>query len=176
MTSLDTQSVPARAAPGGLAAVSAYAQHLSDRAGRVAVRCAPTIVRFAIAAIMLWFSVPKLFPGVSPAQDLAERTIATLTGGLIHGDTARISIAVLEIAIGLGFIIGKAIPLVVLVSLGHLLGTATPLVLFPAETWAAPGVGTLEGQYILKNLVLVAALIALLALRHPRPRHRTTAP
>lgn len=176
MTSFDTRSVRLHAAPSGMAMLTAHGRHLSDVTGRIAARCAPATLRLAIAAIMLWFSVPKLFPGVSPAQDLAERTIATLTGGLIHGDTARISIAVLEIAIGLGFIVGKAIPLVVLVSLGHLLGTATPLVLFPAETWAAPGVGTLEGQYILKNLVLVAALVALLALRHPRPRHRTTAP
>ena len=39
-----------------------------------------------------------------------------------------------------------------------MLGTVTPLVLFPAETWRRfPIALTLEGQYIVKNIVLVTA-------------------
>ena len=38
----------------------------------------------------------------------------------------------------------------------------TPLFLFPAETWVRfPLVPTLEGQYIIKNIVLVSAAIVL---------------
>jgi len=37
-------------------------------------------------------------------------------------------------------------------------GTMTPLVLFPAETFVRfPYAPTLEGQYIIKNLVLISA-------------------
>jgi hypothetical protein len=39
-----------------------------------------------------------------------------------------------------------------------MLGTMTPLILFPAETFVIfPLVPTLEGQYIIKNLVLISA-------------------
>jgi hypothetical protein len=44
----------------------------------------------------------------------------------------------------------------------QMLGTVTPLVLFPAETWIqAPIAPTLEGQYIIKNIVLVTAALVL---------------
>jgi hypothetical protein len=43
-----------------------------------------------------------------------------------------------------------------------MLGTITPLFLFPTETWAHfPIAPTLEGQYIIKNIVLVSAAIVL---------------
>jgi hypothetical protein len=39
-----------------------------------------------------------------------------------------------------------------------MLGTMTPLILFPAETFVIfPFVPTFEGQYIIKNLVLISA-------------------
>ena len=44
----------------------------------------------------------------------------------------------------------------------QMLGTITPLFLFPAETFTIfPFVPTLEGQYIIKNVVIVAAAIVL---------------
>jgi hypothetical protein len=44
----------------------------------------------------------------------------------------------------------------------QMLGTITPLFLFPDETWIQfPIAPTLEGQYIIKNVVLVAAAIVL---------------
>ena len=46
----------------------------------------------------------------------------------------------------------------------HLLGTFLPLALFPADTWKIfPYVPTLTGQYILKNLVLLIAALAVYA-------------
>ena len=44
----------------------------------------------------------------------------------------------------------------------QMLGTATPLLLFPAETWVIfPIAPTLEGQYIIKNLVLISVGLVL---------------
>ena len=44
----------------------------------------------------------------------------------------------------------------------QMIGTLTPLVLFPAEVFTRiPYAPTLEGQYIIKNLVLVSAAIVI---------------
>jgi hypothetical protein len=44
----------------------------------------------------------------------------------------------------------------------QMLGTITPLFLFPSETFSQfPWAPTLEGQYIIKNVVIVAAAIVL---------------
>jgi uncharacterized membrane protein YkgB len=45
--------------------------------------------------------------------------------------------------------------------------TFMPLFLIPQETWAGFFVPTLEGQYIIKNFVLIAAAIGIAANLHP---------
>ncbi|MGF1668779.1 MAG: hypothetical protein ACFCVC_21150, partial [Acidimicrobiia bacterium] len=75
---------------------------------------------------------------------------------------SRIILAALETAIGLGLISGKFIRVTLLLLFGQMLGTVTPLFLFPELTWQSfPFAPTLEGQYIIKNLVLVSAGITI---------------
>ncbi|MFD0319242.1 DoxX family membrane protein [Streptomyces flavalbus] len=121
-----------------------------------------TALRTAIGIIFLWFGVPKLFPGVSPAEPLAADTVEKLTFGLIEGTTASVLTGALETVIGLLLVSGKLRPLTVIVLLGHMAGTFTPLFLFPKETWESLCIGTLEGQYILKNLVIVAGALVII--------------
>ena len=60
--------------------------------------------------------------------------------------------------IGVGLITGRFLRATLLLLVVQMLGTLTPLVLFPTETFTIfPVAPTLEGQYIIKNLVLVAA-------------------
>jgi hypothetical protein len=64
----------------------------------------------------------------------------------------------LECAIGLGLIFGKFLRVTLLLLLLQMMGTFLPLVFFPAETWThIPYEPTLEGQYIIKNLILLGA-------------------
>jgi hypothetical protein len=71
-------------------------------------------------------------------------------------------LALWESAIGLGLLAGRWMRAVLLLLFVQMLGTITPLALFPAETWSQfPIAPTLEGQYIIKNVVLVAAAIVL---------------
>jgi uncharacterized membrane protein YkgB len=120
------------------------------------------LLRISIGIVFLWFGVLKFVPGLSPADRIAIDTTAILTGGLITGDLARVMLAVLETIIGVGMIAGRSMRLVLLLLFGQMAGTITPLVLFPELTWKTPPlVPTLEGQYILKNLVLVAAGIVI---------------
>ena len=116
-----------------------------------------TLLRISIGLIFVWFGVLKFWPGLSPADQLATETIDRLFFGLITEDLARVLLAILETTIGIGLVTGKFMRFTLLLLVGQMLGAATPLFLFPEVTWSNLLVPTLEGQYILKNIVLVSA-------------------
>ncbi|MEO5885240.1 MAG: DoxX family membrane protein [Candidatus Limnocylindrales bacterium] len=121
-----------------------------------------TALRIALGIVFLWFGALKVVPGLSPAEDLAGRTIEALTGGLVPSEIALPVLALWEVAIGLGLLVGRWMRVILLLLFAQMLGTVTPLFLFPAETWIRfPISPTLEGQYIIKNVVLVTAAIVL---------------
>ena len=117
-----------------------------------------TVLRISVGIVFFWFGVLKFVPGLSPADELATRTIATLTFGLVGQEISRPVLALWECVIGLGLITGWFMRAILLLLFLQMLGTITPLFLFPTETWSIfPIVPTLEGQYIIKNIVLVSA-------------------
>lgn len=120
-----------------------------------------TALRISIGIIFFWFGVLKFWPGLSPADQLAAETIDRLSFGLLPRELARILLAVLETSIGIGLVTGKYMRFTLLLLVGQMLGTVTPLFLFTDITWADPFVPTLEGQYILKNIVLVSAALTI---------------
>jgi uncharacterized membrane protein YphA (DoxX/SURF4 family) len=116
------------------------------------------LLRISLGIIFVWFGVLKFVPGLSPADELATRTIATLSFGLVQAEVSRPVLALWETLIGLGLISGRFMRATLLLLFLQMIGTVTPLFLFPAETWSRfPIAPTLEGQYIIKNLVLVSA-------------------
>ncbi len=120
------------------------------------------VMRMALGVVFVWFGALKLFPGLSPAQDLAARTISMLTFGWAPPDISVPILAVWECAIGLGLIAGKFMRATILLLVTQMSGTLLPLIFFPSETFTVfPYAPTLEGQYIIKNLVLVAAALVL---------------
>jgi len=117
-----------------------------------------TILRVGLGIVFLWFGLLKFVPGVSAAEDLAGRTIEILTFGLIAPSVSIGILACWESAIGLGLITGRQLRATLLLLILQMLGTLTPLVFFPTETFThLPYAPTLEGQYILKNVVLIGA-------------------
>lgn len=120
------------------------------------------LLRIGLGVVFLWFGAIKLIPGLSPAQDLAARTIGMLTLGLVPPAVSVPALAIWECAIGLGLISAKFMRVTIFLLLAQMLGTLTPLVLLPAETWRVfPIAPTLEGQYIIKNIVLVSAALVI---------------
>jgi uncharacterized membrane protein YphA (DoxX/SURF4 family) len=116
------------------------------------------VLRMSLGVVFLWFGVLKFFPGLSPAQDLATRTIEQLTFGAVHPDVSLPFLAAWESVIGLGLLSGRFLRATLLLLAVQMLGTFAPLVLFPAETFTQfPFAPSLEGQYIIKNLVLIGA-------------------
>ena len=121
-----------------------------------------TLLRLALGVVFFWFGVLKFFPDASPAEALAGKTIETLTFGAIPQATGLMILAVWESLIGIGLFIGRWMRAVLLLLFVQMLGTITPLFLFPSETFTTfPIAPTLEGQYIIKNIVIVSAAIVL---------------
>lgn len=116
------------------------------------------LLRISLGIVFFWFGVLKFFPGLSPAQDLAARTITMLTLGLVSPSMSVPLLATWECLIGLGLITGRFMRVTLLLLFVQMLGTFLPLVFFPAESFTRfPYAPTLEGQYIIKNLVLISA-------------------
>lgn len=123
-------------------------------------RYSVTLLRLSLGIIFLWFGVLKFFPGASPADDLATRTIERLTFGAVAPWLSLPLLATWEVVIGLGLITRRFMRATIVLLLVQMAGTVTPLFLFPEETWTRfPVAGTLEGQYIIKNLVLIAGAL-----------------
>jgi uncharacterized membrane protein YphA (DoxX/SURF4 family) len=122
------------------------------------VRYSIPILRVSLGINFLWFGVLKFFPGQSPAQQIATITIERLTFGFIQPNVSIMLLAIWETLIGIGLISGLFLRLTLFLLFVQMIGTMTPLILFPAETFSRfPLVPTLEGQYMIKNLVLISA-------------------
>lgn len=116
------------------------------------------LLRTSLGVVFFWFGVLKFFPGLSPAQDLAARTITVLTFGLVPPTVSIPVLAAWECLIGLGLITGFFMRGTLALLWLQMLGTITPLFFFPSEVFTQiPYAPTLEGQYIIKNVVLISA-------------------
>lgn len=135
-----------------------------------------TALRLALGAVFLGFGVLKYFPGVSPAAGLAEATIQQMTAGLIPGSVALVATATLECVIGVLLLVGRGLRLTVYLLGAELLGILSPVVLLPARLFAGPyHAPTLEGQYVLKDVILVAAsMVIATRFRGAKITHHTT--
>lgn len=120
------------------------------------------LLRLSVGIVFLWFGALKFFPGLSPAEGLASKTIVTLSFGLLSEKAAVLILAVWECLIGIGLISGIFLRGTLFLLWMQMLGTITPLFLFPHECFTViPIAPTLEGQYIIKNIVLISAGIVI---------------
>lgn len=120
------------------------------------------LLRYSLGTVFLWFGALKFFPGLSPAQSLAGDTMSLLSFGVLSPDTAVLILAAWECLIGLGLLTGYWLRATLLLLWLQMAGTVTPLFLFPELCFTViPIAPTLEGQYIIKNLVLIAAGIVI---------------
>lgn len=122
-----------------------------DRAAR--------LLECGLALIFYWFGFLKLFPHVSPAEELGGRTVEALTLHLLPFRLGVTLLGLLEIGLAIGLYLIPRYTWVLWLVLAHLVGTFAPFVLFPGMTLGSvPGSLTLVGQYIVKNVVLLGAV------------------
>ncbi|MCZ7601294.1 MAG: DoxX family membrane protein [Melioribacteraceae bacterium] len=115
------------------------------------------VLRIGLGIVFFWFGALKFFPGLSPAEGLARNTIY-----FINPDLFLPVLAAWETLIGIGLIWGKYMRLTLLLLFLQMPGTALPILVLPDVVWTNFPFGlTLEGQYIIKNLVLIGAGLVL---------------
>lgn len=123
------------------------------------------VARISVFLIFFWFGLIKLLD-ISPASPLAE-ALTERTVGLQYFDSLFISIALLECVVGILFLFPKATRIVIPLLLFHMAVVCSPLVIVPEFTWQQFLVPTLEGQYIIKNAVVIAVAIGIAASTTP---------
>ena len=144
------------------ARVDARVRAIEDVAVHWLVAHSIAILRVSLGAVFLAFGLLKFFPGVSPAQDLVVHTTDILTLGLVPGPVALVGVAALECVIGLCLISGRGLRAAVYMLSVQLIGILSPVVLLAARLFDGPhGAPTLEGQYVLKDVILVGAALVI---------------
>lgn len=122
------------------------------------VRHAVMALRITVGAVFLGFGVLKFFPGVSPAEGLAIDTIDKLTFGIVPWRLGIVATAVLECAIGILLLANRWMRVATSLLAIELVGVLAPLFVLPGGLFGGPHhAPTLEGQYVLKDVILVAA-------------------
>ena len=124
--------------------------------GRHGVR----LLRYAIGAVFVWFGALKLVPGLSPAEELVRSTVPFVDPGLFYP-----VLAVWEVLIGALLLFRPAVRGALFLLALQMPGTFLPFVVVPEVCFSAWPLAspldlfalTLEGQYVVKNVVLIAA-------------------
>jgi uncharacterized membrane protein YkgB len=111
------------------------------------------IARIALAIVFGWFGILKLL-GLSPVSDLIiplfERLAPFMTPSIM------VVLGIGEIILAIGFLIPKLTKVVVAITILHLLGTFLTLIFTPDLTWTSFLVPTFAGEFVIKNVVLIA--------------------
>lgn len=127
--------------------------------GRFMRRWGTRGLRVALAVIFIWFGLLKPC-GLSPADELVQETVRDLPP--FAPDTWLVVLGCWEVLIGVTFLFRRTLRLAIGLLFLQMIGTFLPLVLLPDVTFQAgryPYAPTLVGQYILKNLLFVAAAL-----------------
>ena len=110
------------------------------------------LARFAMFVVFFWFGALKVF-STSPANPLvADLLLKTIP--FITFQQFIIFFGMYEMLIGLAFIIPRFERFAILLLIPHMVTTILPLFLLPNVAWQKFLVPTLEGQYMIKNLIL----------------------
>jgi len=112
------------------------------------------LLRYSLGVIFIWFGALKPF-GMSPAQDLVANTVY-----FVDPDWFVPFLGWWEVAIGVGLIVRPLIRPAIFLLFLQMPGTFIPLVLLPEVCFTNFPFGlTMEGQYIIKNLILISAAL-----------------
>ncbi len=117
-------------------------------------KMAPALSRVAIFIVFFWFGILKVL-SLSPANPLVAELLK-VTLPLITFQQFIIFFGIFEMIIGIAFLVPGLERLAIALLIPHMITTILPLVFLSQMTWTGFLVPTLEGQYIIKNLVIIA--------------------
>tara|TARA_B100000530_G_scaffold147563_1_gene92511 strand:- start:132 stop:557 length:426 start_codon:yes stop_codon:yes gene_type:complete len=116
------------------------------------------LVRIPIFIIFFWFGFLKIVD-LSPAQELVQDTVYWMP--FLSAEMWTYVIGYWEVLIGVFFLFKKTTLIAMLLLLIQMSGTFLPLVILPEITFqdSNPFLPTLEGQYIIKNIIIITAAL-----------------
>lgn len=126
--------------------------------------------RIALFTIFFWFGLLKVIDA-SPANPLVE-SLLQKTLPFISFESFIAGFGFYEMAIGLFFIIPGLERLAIALLVPHMIAAFLPLVFLSEITWKSFLIPTLEGQYIIKNFVIVALALGIGAHLHPLEKEK----
>jgi uncharacterized membrane protein YphA (DoxX/SURF4 family) len=127
-----------------------------------------TALRVSLGIIFIWFGILKPL-GLSPAAPLVEETVGWMP--LLAPSAWVAVIGWWEVAIGVAFLVPALTRVAIALLFLQMVGTFMPLVLLPEVTFQpgrVPYAPTMEGQYIIKNLLIISAALVIGGTVRPR--------
>jgi uncharacterized membrane protein YkgB len=126
--------------------------------------------RIALFIIYFWFGLLKII-GLSPASGMVQELFGKTVTPMVHmmhisfmsPSVFVVVFGVIEVIIGILFLIPGKEKLAATLFFLHMVTTTLPLFFLGASVWQKMFVPTLEGQYVIKNLALIACALNVLA-------------
>lgn len=117
-------------------------------------------IRISFGIIFIWFGILKPF-GLSSAKEMLKATVAWMPVG-----TPELWLSIIgwwEVAIGVALLIPRTTKIGIALLFLQMFGTFMPLFLLPDITFQDGNIftPTLEGQYIIKNVMIISAALVL---------------
>lgn len=134
-------------------------ERLDQGIARVMREYGIVMIRYSLAVIFIWFGILKPL-GISPAENLVLMTVDWMP--LLSAENWLIVIGWWEVVIGLAFLSRKTLRIAIGLLALQMVGTFMPLLILPGVTFQEGRVPyglTMEGQYIVKNLIIIAGAI-----------------
>ena len=132
-------------------------EQLSGRMQRLGI----PLLRISFAIIFIWFGILKPL-GLSAAEPLLKATVAWMPFG--RPESWLHIIGWWEVLIGVCFLFNKTTRIAILLLLLQMAGTFMPMVLLPEVVYQKPWalyLPTMEGQYIIKNVMIISAALVI---------------
>jgi putative oxidoreductase len=120
---------------------------------RAVDRVSVSLLRIAIGVVFVWFGALKL-TGDTPVAQLVANTLPFLPKHVFVP-----ALGVFEVLLGTALLIGRRLDLVVILLVMHLAGTFLVLIVTPGTAFSHhnPLMLTMVGEFVVKNVVLIAA-------------------
>ncbi len=140
--------------------VSSLISRIDEALVPVLRRWSVPFLRISLAVVFIWFGALKIF-GMTPVRELVASTVYW-----VDPDWFVPALGVVEVLVGLGLLFRVGLRLVLAVLFAQLVGTFLVFVLLPDIAFheGNPLSLTTEGEFVVKNLVLLAAAMTVGAL------------
>lgn len=118
------------------------------------------LAHLALFVVFFWFGAIKL-TGLSPANDLVHDLLVLIPLlNMWPFESFIIVLGLVEMCIAMLFLFKKTTKIAIIILIPHMFTTMLPLALLPHLTWQSFLIPTLAGQYIIKNIVIIALALS----------------